>query len=255
MYAQTNLQLYNQMRQAGYSDADLVTVRKAYDLGVRLFTAKFRGSGKPLLAHLVGTGSIVCAVGAPAKLIAMAVLHAAYIFGEFGDGRPGISPAKRRIVRDAVGDEIERLVADYHALEWGRSTIPSLHARVEPWTGDERDVLMVRLANELEDHLDLGVLYCGNSQERRDYITDPLILSTELACRINEPLLAAELRRVFEEVQSSQVPDGLRHPEDYTYLLPPLSCMPKPGVTLRRVIDRHPKLGLLLHPRRLFAAR
>ncbi len=252
-YAQTNLQLFNQMRAAGYGDADLKTVRTAYDLATRLFTAKFRGSGKPLLSHLVGTASVLCAVNAPAPLLAAAVLHAAYIFGEFGDGRRGMTPAKRQIVRQAVGEEIEDLVARYEELEWTDPTIKALHARVDPLTRPERDVLLIRLANELEDHLDLGVLYCGNAQYRRDLIGSALNLCIDLATRIGEPGLAAELRRVFDEVLSADVPETLRHPNDYTYLLPPTSYMVKPGVTIRQVFDRHPKLGLLLHPTRLLA--
>ena len=50
-YAQTSLQLFNQMRQAGYSPDDLATVRRAYDLAMKLFTSEYRGSGKPLLSH------------------------------------------------------------------------------------------------------------------------------------------------------------------------------------------------------------
>ncbi len=252
-YAQTNLQLFNQMRAAGYVDADLRTVRTAYDLATRLFTAKFRGSGKPLLSHLVGTASVLCAVRAPAPVLAAAVLHAAYIFGEFGDGRRGMTPAKRDAVRMAVGPEIEDLVARYEELEWTDPAIKALHARVDPLSKAERDVLLIRLANELEDHLDLGVLYCGNAQHRRDLIGSSLNVCIDLANRIGEPVLGSELRRVFDEVLSSEVPEDLRHPNDYTYLLPPNSYMVKPGVTMRQVIDRHPKLGLLLHPTRLLA--
>ncbi len=250
-YAQTNLQLYNQMRSAGYGDADLAMVRKAYDLATRLFTAKFRGSGKPLLSHLVGTASVLCALGAPAKLLAAAVLHAAYIFGEFGDGRPGMTAERRALLREAVGVEVEDAVARYEQLEWRRPTIEALHARVEPLPPDEREILLLRLANELEDHLDLGVLYCGNAAQRRDEIARSLHLCVELASRIDQPVLACELERVFEEVAAAEVPDELRHPVDYTYTLAPASCMPKPAVSLRRIIDRHPRVAQILHPGRL----
>ncbi len=254
MYAQTNIQLYNQMRAAGYGDASLRTVRAAYDLATRLFTAKFRGSGKPLLAHLVGTASVVCAVGGSDTLIAAAVLHAAYIFGEFGDGRPGMTPARRALVRQATGVEIEDVLARYHSLEWRRATIAALYARVDPFTPPERDVLLIRLANELEDHLDLGVLYCGNAPQRRDEISQSLNLCIELASRIEQPFLAAELARVFADVAASDVPDALRHPADFTYMLVPTSCMPKPTAWLRGVLDRHPRVARLLHPARLVRA-
>jgi len=255
IYAQTNLQLYNQMRLAGYSEAAMKSVHKAYGLATRLFTAKFRGSGKPLLSHLVGTGSVLCALGAPEKLIAAAVLHAAYIFGEFGDGRPGMSPERRQVLRDAVGDDIEDLVARYHLLEWRRPTVEALHARSEPFSPAEREVLLVRLANELEDHLDLGILYCRNAAARREEIQRSLHACIELANRIEQPVLAGELSRVFEEVSASEVPDALRHPEDYTYMLAPASSMPRPAVFIRQLLDRHPRVALLLQPGKLLFGR
>lgn len=251
-YAQTNLQLYNQMRLAGCSEADLKTVHASYGLATRLFTAKFRGSGKPLLAHLVGTASVLCALAAPGKLLAAAVLHAAYIFGEFGDGRPGMTPSRRELLRQEVGHDIEDVVARYHLLEWRRSTIEALSARAAPFSPEEREVLLVRLANELEDHLDLGVLYCGNAPQRLQEIGRSLHVCIDLARRIDQPVLAEELTRVFEEVSASEVPDALRQPEDYTYMLAPASSMPRPGVFIRQALDRHPRAALLLHPGRLF---
>lgn len=250
-YAQTNLQLFHQMREHGYGSADLAAVGRAYDFATQLFTAKFRGSGKPLLSHLVGTASVLCALEAPARLLAAAVLHAAYIFGEFGDGRPGVTPAKRAVLRQVVGKDTEDVIARYHALPWHETTVAALYARVDSLSPADVEVLLVRLANELEDHLDLGVLYCGNGQKRREVIASSLHLCVDLSRKINQPFLAAELSRAFEEVLSSEVPEPLRHPRDYTYLLPPRSHMPKPGVSIRRIVDRHPKLRLLLHPTKL----
>lgn len=249
--AQTNIQLYNQMRRAGYDERDQQSVREAYDLATRLFTAKFRGSGKPLLAHLVGTASILCELRTRETLLSAAVVHAAYIFGEFGDGRPGMTPARREVVRRVVGSETEDLVARYHRLEWQPATVAAVYARLDSLSGDEREVLLVRLANELEDHLDLGVLYCRNASKRRDVIESSLRLCIEMAARIGQPSLAAELERVFDEVRASDVPDILRHPRDYTYLLAPASMMPRPGVTVRRLLDDHPRLAVLLHPSQL----
>ncbi len=248
MYAQTNIQLFNQMRARGYTATDLATVGKAYDLAVQIFTAKFRASGKPLLAHLVGTASVLCAVDAPARVLAAAVLHAAYIFGEFGDGRAGVTRAKRAIVGQAVGADIEDLVARYHALDW-RETMKVALSRPEPVSPADAEPLLVRLANELEDHLDLGVLYCGNAQHRRDAIQSTLHQCVDLAEKMGQPVLAAELRRAFDEVMCSDVPEGLRHPSDYTYLVPPRSYRARPSVSIWRILDRHPRLARLASAR------
>ncbi len=57
-YAQTNIQLFNQLRLAQYSEADLNYLCNIYDFALQIFTGCLRGSGKPFLSHLVGTASI-----------------------------------------------------------------------------------------------------------------------------------------------------------------------------------------------------
>lgn len=247
-YAQTSLQLFNQMRRAGYTQDDLATVRRAYDLAMRLFTSEYRGSGKPLLAHLVGTASVLVSLRARTPLVAAAVLHAAYLFGEFGDGRRKSSPAKRDLVRQAVGTDVEELITRYDDLRWEPEHVPRIHARLKTMTPEEREVLLLRLANELEDHVDLGVLYCGNADGRRAAIRSWLGLSVDMARQLGQPVLAAELDRVFQEVLSDDLPAVLRQPHKYTHRVPPASHMLKPRLALRRFLDEHPRLGRLLHP-------
>src|SRR5262245_13883641 len=116
-YAQTNLQLYTQLRRAAYTDTDLGLVRAGYDLAMNLFSASFRGSGKPLLSHLVGTASILASIGRSPAVVTAGLLHAAYALGDFGDGRFGTTDAKRARVRMAVGSEVEDLVARYTAFD------------------------------------------------------------------------------------------------------------------------------------------
>jgi len=54
-YAQTNIQLFKQLRLAHYSDADLSYIYNAYQFALQIFSSRFCGSGKPFLSHLVGT--------------------------------------------------------------------------------------------------------------------------------------------------------------------------------------------------------
>src|SRR4051812_50130353 len=88
-YAQTNLQLYAQLRRAGAAEQDLALVRAGYDLAMHLCPASFRGSGKPLLAHLVGTASILAAMDQSARVVTAGGLHAGFFFGGFGGARGG----------------------------------------------------------------------------------------------------------------------------------------------------------------------
>jgi len=247
-YAQTNLQLYTQLRRAGYPDDCLALVRSGYDLALRLCTASFRGSGKPLLAHLVGTASILASIDQSPIVVTAGLLHAAYALGDFGDGRFGMTESKRTRVREAVGRETEDLVARYTAFDWNRNTIPSIRERVGTLTSIERDVLVIRLANELEDHLDLGVLYCGNGEKRRDYIRSPLNQSVDMARRLGLTVLADELDAAFKETLAAEIPAALRNPHDYTFVQPAASHSPRVKVAVRRFLDDRPRLARAVHP-------
>jgi len=94
-YAQTNLQLYSQLMQAGHSANELGTVRKAYDLAVQLFAGAFRANGKPFIAHLVGTASILAKAETGIDVTTAGLLHSVFSHGEFGDG------SRVRIARNA----------------------------------------------------------------------------------------------------------------------------------------------------------
>ena len=254
-YAQTNLQLYLQLRRSGYSDEDLTRTHRAYEFSLTLFTSMFRASGKPLLAHLVGTASILASLKEPGPVVTAGLLHAAYALGDFGTGRVGITSAKRERVRLAVGTDIEELVARYTRFTWNRRSIPQLLSEATTLQGIDRDVLVIRLANELEDHLDLGVLYCHNAVSRREYILSPLNQSVDLARLLGIPRLAEALETAFSEVLSAELPVSLRNRHGYTFQQAPASHMPRPSVALRRFIDRHPGIGQLARVGRSLMAR
>jgi (p)ppGpp synthase/HD superfamily hydrolase len=247
-YAQTNLQLYSQLRALGYPESDLALVRAGYDLMLRLCAASFRGSGKPLLSHLVGTASILASINQSARVVTAGLLHAAYALGDFGDGRFGMTEPKRERLREAVGRDVEDLVARYTAFDWNKNTIPAIRARVDTLTPVERDVLVIRLANELEDHLDYGVLYCGNGEKRREYIRSPLNQSVDMAKSLELPQLASELERAFGETLTAELPATLRTSHDYTFVQRPASLSPRLAVAARRYLDDRPKLARIVHP-------
>ena len=218
-YAQTNIQIFNQLRQAQYSEADLSYICNAYQFAVQIFTGRFRGSGKPFLSHLVGTASILASVHAPINVITAGLLHAAYIYGEYRTEEKGMTDAKREQVRQAVGIDTEELIATYTALKWNKNTIPAIRDRIDTLAPTECQVLLIRLANELEDHLDFGVLYCGNAEQRRDYIRSSLYLSVEMAHKLGFPALAAALECNFRDIFSVELPAAVRTSRNSSYLL------------------------------------
>ena len=94
-YAQTNVQLFNQLRSEGYSKEERAFISNTYQFGMRIFTGLYLPSGKPFLDHLVGTASILAWLRAPLAIVAGGVVHATYRHGDVGC-RTGRSDAGRR---------------------------------------------------------------------------------------------------------------------------------------------------------------
>lgn len=191
-FAQTNLGLLQQVRALGYGADDVDRVRRAYALAMQLFTAHFRPSGNTFLAHLVHTASLLAAAGASPVVAVAGLLHSAYTHGEFGDGRRGATAAKRTEVRAAVGSEAEALIQRYTETPWPQ-LICSAAACLATLPPQERSVLLMRLANELEDHLDHGT---GDSPKLD---IEPAIPWLGECARIASSLGSQSLASAFEE--------------------------------------------------------
>jgi hypothetical protein len=143
---------------------------------------------------------------------------------------------------------VEELVARYTRFDWNKNTIPTIRERVETLTPIEREVLVIRLANELEDHLDFGVLYCGNGEKRRDYIRSPLNQSVDMARKLGLTELAAELDAAFTDTLTATLPEALRNKHDYTFVQPPASHSPRFKIAVGRFLDARPRLAKAVHP-------
>lgn len=159
--AQTYPQLALQLAQQPWAPADFALVRRAYDLAAVLFAGQVRGSGKPFVDHLVGTASGVLLDGAGADVVAAALLHAAYDQGDFGDRRPALSPGHRAVVRAKVGTTVEAIVFEYEQMGWGTTVAERLRGNLSALGPVPLAALRVRLANELDDALDGGLVLSG----------------------------------------------------------------------------------------------
>ena len=98
-------------------------------------------------------------------LISAGLVHAIYERGDFGDSLPpGSHPSRRAEIQGILGSEVESAVAYYDSYSRNvnaiRSSIQRAHA-FEQW---ETGIVTIRLANELEDLLDYGLAYCGESR-------------------------------------------------------------------------------------------
>lgn len=154
MLPQTNLQLYRTMIDRGAGEAALVQTRAAYDLARRLFVGSFRPNHKPFVCHLVGVAGALAIWEQPPHVIAAGLLHSACLFGDFGDGAKGATPARRRIVRDCIGAAGESLVQRYTGANWNRP-LEQLAAAATTNALD-RECLLLKLADLCDECLDAG---------------------------------------------------------------------------------------------------
>lgn len=206
-YAQTNLQLFNQLRQCGYSASDMEQVVAAYGLAMELFGGHFRPNGKPFVCHLVGTASVLAGLRAPMPVVICGLLHAVYTHGQFSGGRKGPSPRKRARVREAAGERSEELLHAYTLLPWNAEAIRDFHGRMADLSANQRAVILARLANELEDHLDFGMAYCGKTSSKS--LAAVRIELLALALNLGSDSFADELALAIDAQTAANIPAAL----------------------------------------------
>lgn len=239
-YAQTNLQLYNQLRFEGYSDDDLKLIAQAYQLTLYLFTGQFRSSGKTFIAHLVGTASILASFHVSSKIVAAGLLHAVYSQGDFGGwSKQGISKMKQEKVRQGVGQDVEEYVARYTALIWNTKQIFEIYNRLKQLDAIDQDVLLIRLANELEEYLDLGLRYCGESRHQL-YQEHDTQLVVQMARQLGYSALGNEIAHTLQETVSTTIPRELCNPtgQNSSSLVLPNSCQRTPLFWFHYTLNR-----------------
>jgi (p)ppGpp synthase/HD superfamily hydrolase len=211
-YSQTNIQLYNQLLLEEYSKEDIKFIFQAYQFAQQIFPISFRPSGNTFISHLVETASILCSLHEPIKLITAGLLHAAYVHGDFGTIKiKPIPNTWRKQVRDIVGNEVEEYIFKYTTLKWNSQTIPIILDHLNTYSIIDRNVILIRLANELEDNLYLAPLYCVDESKRRQYIEHCGPIMIKMADILGYPALASEMKKVFGEIVSTKIPDELRN--------------------------------------------
>jgi UDP-N-acetylmuramyl pentapeptide synthase len=250
VYAQTNVQLFNQLRSEGYSKKDRERVREAYEFAMRLFTGLFLPSGKTFIDHLVGTASILASLRVSTDLVIAGLIHAAYLHGNFGVIRKGISESKRKQVRHVVGETVEAYVERYERNPWGPTTIPVLCEALDSLDPLDRNVLLMRLANDFEHNLHLGSLYRENWPQ---YIKRHGCTMVAMAEKLGFPSLSAEMATVFSNITSAHVTlePRMRATQDAAYLIVPNSYRERLLVVFLRKIHWL-CAGLLRRARRVY---
>lgn len=115
--------------------------------------------------------------------------------------------------RTATLDGAGRVIPGIAASCGKPDQIAAWARQVPPPGGIQREVLFLRACNELEEHLDLGLLYCGETKLARAASHDGIVAVTE---GLGHRALAAELRaaieRTREEAAASRIDAALMNP-------------------------------------------
>jgi (p)ppGpp synthase/HD superfamily hydrolase len=233
--AQTNLQLFQQMRTEGYSAAELAMVAKAYLVATKLFANRFRPCGRPFVAHLVGTGATLVWLKCPIHMVVAALLHAAYQEGDFPNSLEGMTPGKRKELSAAIGAEAEALVAAYTLGSRSLTGLMASHARFNQMSPFERDILLMQLANELDDYRELAGNHAANADERVDVIRKSGLQQVEMAEWLGRPHLAQALRETYADSIAAVVPAPLVSHFADGYAILPASCRTRYNILARRL--------------------
>jgi (p)ppGpp synthase/HD superfamily hydrolase len=169
-FAQNYPQLMNQALAAKYTVSDLVLLRDAFLFAQEMANGYYRAQAIPLLNHLVTTASIAMAEKADSELVVVALLHAAHVMHHFdGPGQEHDSLDRRALLRTRFGERIETMLWNYeHMRWWSRDSVIEYFNHASDLNQESRDLLMIRLANELDDHLDGAMEYSfkGRKDER-----------------------------------------------------------------------------------------
>jgi (p)ppGpp synthase/HD superfamily hydrolase len=233
--AQTHLQLFQQMRAKGYSQGELAMVAQAYLVATKLFANRFRPCGRPFVAHLVGASAILVWLQAPIKMVVAELLHAAYQEGDFPNSLEGMTPRKRKELSAAIGAEAEALVAAYTVGSRSLTGLLASHARFKEMSSFERDILLMQLANELDDYRDFAGNHAANADERIAVIRQCGQHQVEMAEWLGRPELARALRETYGDAIAAAVPTPFvsRFADGYAIL--PASCQTRWNISARRL--------------------
>ncbi|MDZ4849754.1 MAG: HD domain-containing protein [Pirellulaceae bacterium] len=238
--AQTNLQLYNQLLSQRRAAEELKNVRLAYELAMQLFASRFRATGKPFLAHLVGTASLLAWFEQPASVVMAGLLHAAFDAGDFADGRTGFNRSRQHRMERLVGDEVSSLVIEYHRLP--RSDVIKCLQGCAPieMNSMRSTVLLIHLCDTLEEHSDSGMRYAPGKNESLIKSCGPDIATStiEAFSRLGFEAYRPELCSMFLAWQECSLPPELISNYRGSYLLPPLSYRERSSVKLMRLWNR-----------------
>ncbi len=140
---------------------------------------------------------------------------------------------ERAAVRAVIGAEAEELVAGYATLGYSADTIRDWQQRAHILSPLEHDLAVLRLANEVDEHIDLGTRYSdrhGHPMSSDSVFLDMIVLADEL----DEPTLADLMDRIRIGEAEVLVPVVLRSHASGREVIAPRSYWHRPAFGIQR---------------------
>jgi (p)ppGpp synthase/HD superfamily hydrolase len=244
--AQTSVELFNQLQRQHATDADLRLIRTAHGWAMSAFACRMHASGKPYLSHGIGAASVLAGCGLSADIVAAGLVHGAYRWGDFGPWRMSGALKRQRLARD-LGARVEAHAYRFQTLPWSLPAVVDVRERLTTLDDHTRTVVLMRLASDLDNLRDRGLLFCTDAEQRREVIERKAPVLAELADRLGFPLLARALMAAAADTLRGSVPAALRWRHPSVALLAPASTQPRPAAVLTSTM--HAGLQRLRHRR------
>lgn len=206
-YAMTYPQLINQAIDKGFSGPELELLSRAHQFSAMMSEGIYRAQRVPLLCHQIRTASIVLHENRPMPVIIAALLHASYFISFFkGSCRQRPRRAHRKQIQREFGAEVDELIFQYARVSWYSCEAIDEHIKqIDDYDEQMKNLLLLRLANELEDYLDKAMAYT-NAERIKYRINSYGPHCVELAHRLDATQLAEHLQATCEVYKSIQLP-------------------------------------------------
>ena len=137
--------------------------------------------------------------------VVVGLVHAIYSSGDWGIAKPGPSRAKRRRVREELGEEVEALLHRYEQT----GDIPGCLTLIDSDDPIDRELLLLSLVNRLEDHIDDGMLHQVKRLRRREHYLRYADEITSVVERLEHPCLETAFRYEFERLRAAEPAPGI----------------------------------------------
>ena len=207
MYAQTIIQLFNQLQEKGYTAADLSMVAQVHQVAIRLHSGRYEGSGKTFMAHNVGTASILGSLSASAALVSAGLIHNAY---EIARQRKGASAETfREYLHREIPPEVDKYVARFPELHAAK---PGFAQTLSLLDDRDRETALLQVANIMEHCLDRGPLYRGDREIFLDMLRSAQEPLLAVARGLGYIKLAEEFEALIKDALHGRVAEELRCP-------------------------------------------